>query len=59
MPDYVRGALILGLLFIVFILTQNMALPLLNIFEWVTQYVLPWIALYWFIQFVKIKSWDA
>ncbi|GEL78372.1 hypothetical protein TMU01_26070 [Tenuibacillus multivorans] len=22
-------------------------------FEWVTRYILPWIALYWFIQFVK------
>lgn len=23
--------------------------------EWATRYVLPWIALYWFVQFVKTK----
>jgi len=24
--------------------------------EWTTRYVLPWIALYWFVQFVKLKK---
>lgn len=29
---------------------------MIRTFEWATRYILPWIALYWFIQFVKIKS---
>ncbi|QOY38104.1 hypothetical protein AWH56_011515 [Anaerobacillus isosaccharinicus] len=24
--------------------------------EWATRYVLPWIALYWFVKFVKTKK---
>lgn len=24
--------------------------------EWATRYLLPWIALYWFVQFVKSKK---
>ncbi len=26
---------------------------IIGFFEWITRYILPWIALYWFIQFVK------
>ncbi|WP_163536188.1 hypothetical protein [Gracilibacillus sp. YIM 98692] len=26
---------------------------MIHLFEWITRYILPWIALFWFIQFVK------
>lgn len=28
----------------------------IQLFEWVTRYILPWIALYWFIRYVKGKK---
>ncbi|MFB4169444.1 hypothetical protein [Virgibacillus sp. JSM 102003] len=56
MPFYVQSAIVLGILFFIFIFTESFNLiGILPIFEWVTRYILPWIALYWFIEFVKNK----
>ncbi len=31
---------------------------LINLFEWGTRYVLPWIALYWLVHLVKVIKAD-
>ncbi|ADU29211.1 hypothetical protein [Evansella cellulosilytica] len=34
----------------------NSFVILMDTIEWSTRYILPWIALYWFIQYVKRKK---
>ncbi|WP_183041272.1 hypothetical protein [Salipaludibacillus neizhouensis] len=49
----------LGLLVVSFVMDSMGYRPSYYIFgliEWTTRYVLPWIGLYWFIQFVKSKK---
>ena len=29
---------------------------IIYLIEWATRFILPWIALYWFIKFVKVKE---
>ncbi|MFC4559003.1 hypothetical protein ACFO3D_12445 [Virgibacillus kekensis] len=54
MQLYIQASIVLGLLFIIFIFTASTSvMAVLTTLEWVTTYILPWIALYWFIQFVK------
>ncbi|MBM7572379.1 hypothetical protein JOC48_002882 [Aquibacillus albus] len=48
------GAIGLVVIFIVLnILNYDGFNIIIGSFEWVTRYILPWIALYWFIQLVK------
>ncbi len=48
------GTIGLVLIFIVLnLLNYDGIAIIINFFEWVTRYILPWVALYWFIQFVK------
>ncbi|GGK08249.1 hypothetical protein GCM10007063_33300 [Lentibacillus kapialis] len=46
---------VIGVVLIFFILTLlgYNVFYIIAAFEWVTRYIFPWIALYWFIQFVK------
>ncbi|CAI9394879.1 hypothetical protein ABW02_23290 [Niallia circulans] len=51
------GSLGLVVIFIVLYLVGYYSLGIIiNIMEWSTKYILPWVALYWFIQFVKGKK---
>ncbi len=48
------GTISFVVLFIVFIsLDYNGFGNIVSLFEWVTRFILPWIVVYWFIQFVK------
>lgn len=53
---FVYGAAGLAVLYILLTaIGYNAFTILIGIIEWSTFYLLPWIALYWFIQFVKTK----
>ena len=51
------GTIALVLLFLVLnFLNYDAFVYIVGFIEWATRYLLPWIALYWFVQFVKIKK---
>lgn len=53
----IYGSICLGILFFLFISFQAGGLGEFIFFiEWSTKFILPWIALYWFIRFVKSRK---
>ncbi|WP_169823064.1 hypothetical protein [Anaerobacillus alkalilacustris] len=57
MKYFLCGTIGFVLLFIVLnLLNLDGFAIIIGFFEWATRYVLPWIALYWFVQFVKSKK---
>lgn len=54
---YVYGAVGLAVVYVFLSAISDNAFTLLvGIIEWSTLFILPWIALYWFIQFVKTNK---
>ncbi|GAB4075048.1 hypothetical protein GCM10028778_25510 [Barrientosiimonas marina] len=47
------GIIIVVLIFFILELSGYNPFYVITAFEWITRYIFPWIALYWFIQFVR------
>ncbi len=57
MKYFLYGTVGLVLIFIVLnMFNYDGVTIIIGFVEWVTRYILPWIALYWFIRFVKSKK---
>lgn len=57
MKYFLYGTVGLVLIFIVLtIFNYDGFTIIIGLVEWITRYILPWIALYWFIRFVKSKK---
>lgn len=50
------GVIGVALIFFILNLSGYNAFYIVTAFEWITHYIFPWIALYWFIQFVRSQK---
>ncbi|MCW3491654.1 hypothetical protein [Dethiobacter alkaliphilus] len=50
------GAVGLVVIIVLNLMGYNAGILIGGTIEWSTRYILPWIALYWFVQFVKTKT---